>query len=130
MSKMVTFRLNKIVRDKLPDTMRAEGQQIEVAQLEGREKTQALINNLVEEARELDPGLPTYGEELADVAQAIQDLVTDSGIDVESIRREKFVKKGRFSKGMFVTKITLLATDKWVGYYRKEPLKYVEERDY
>ena len=128
-SEKVVFHLNKLVRAKLPDDMRARGQQPEVRQLEGREKTLAKIAKLLEEAGELDPDSPTYPEELADVLQIVTELVRDcSGEDVEKIRREKLAKKGGFDAGLFVTKLVLDPDDEWVEYYRREPEKYPEER--
>ena len=126
----VTFHLDKLVRGKIPDDMRAKGQQPEVIQLEGREKTLAKIAKLIEEARELDPDSPTYAEELADVLQIVMELERDYGSEtVEAIRREKLANKGGFDAGLFVTKLVLDQSDEWVDYYRQDPEKYPEEKN-
>ncbi len=132
---MPTFRLNKLVRDKLPDVYDELGQQVRARRLIGRELLVALRSKLIEETAET----PVDGEdrqaiveELGDAAQARKDLQVVLGIsdeEIEAARQRKFERKGGFSEGIFVETIMLDDDDKWVEYYRSEPDKYEEIHD-
>ena len=126
MSKIV-FHLNKLVRDKLPNNMRAMGQMPKVRTLEGSEKVKAQVAKLLEEVQELDVDSPTLAEELADVKQIVSDLEASLDKDIETLRIQKLDAKGGFSEGQFVTTLTLRADDPWVDYYRNDQSKYPEE---
>lgn len=128
MAKRIVFHLNKLIRTKLLDVIVGLGQEPEVKVLEGKDKIRAIIVKIIEEAQELDPDSPSYSEELADVLQAVTDLVDESEEDVEAIRLSKLAEKGGFRQGIFISKLALKPNDKWVDYYRKEPQKYPEEK--
>ena len=128
MSESVTFHLNKLVRDKLPDAMRQMGQEPEVKTLSGEELQRALIAKVGEELAELDPDSPEYKKELADLKQAVIDLIALSDPDeIERLRLEMLEKKGGFETGAYISRLTLRPDDEWIEYYRREPQKYPEE---
>ena len=124
----VTFGLHKLVRDKLPAMMREMGQEPEVVTLEGEELQQALIAKVGEELAELDPNALSYQKELADLLQAVKDLIAVSGDEakVEELRQADVQKRGGFLAGQYIASLHLAADDKWVAYYRREPNKYPE----
>ncbi len=124
----VTFGLHKLVRDKLPAMMREMGQEPEVVTLEGEELQQALIAKVGEELAELDPNAPSYQKELADLSQAVKDLIAVSGGEakVEELRQADVQKRGGFLTGQYIASLHLAADDEWVAYYRREPNKYSE----
>ncbi len=124
----VTFGLNKLVRDKLPEIMREMGQEPEVVTLEGWELQRALIDKVREELAELDPDAPSYQKELADLLQAVQDLIAASGDEakVEELRQADIKNRGGFLAGQYIASLRLAAGDEWIAYYRSEPDKYPE----
>lgn len=129
---MPTFRFNKIVRDKLPLLYDELDQTITWKILGKDARRLALIaDKLPEEADEYCAAVTPEGrlQELADMRQIIADAAEADGFtmeDVERVCKEKFDKKGGFSKGVYVEMITLNEDDKWVKYYRAEPKKYPE----
>lgn len=128
MHDKVVFRLNKLVRDKLPNMMEELGQLPEVTTLSGLELKQALIRKIAEELSELDPEADDYQKELADLNQAVKDLNEISGGEetIEAIRHELLDKKGGFRSGQYITNLALSRDDEWVEYYREEPERYPE----
>lgn len=129
---MPKFIFNKLVRDKMPLIYNEYKQKIHLRKLNQKELIVALKEKLIEEAQEIPVADGTHEEiveELADVEQLIDDIrshlaITDDEITVAKI--EKFTKKGGFINGIFVESIELSDEDKWVEYYRNEPLKYPE----
>ena len=104
------------------------GQEPEVLKLTGEDLRQKMVDNLLEEVAELDPSSSSFYEELADVKQATEDLLTlVDGEEVERLRLEKREERGDFSDGFYISKLVLDSNDEWVEYYRREPEKYKEE---
>jgi dUTP pyrophosphatase len=129
MEGRVTFHLDKLVRDKLPDMMREMGQEPEVIQLQGDAHIQALIAKVAEELAELDPSSPSFATELSQVKQAVKDLIDISVGDeeIERLRLEDVEKRGGFKEGLYISTLHLQPDDEWVEYYRQEPEKHREE---
>ncbi len=127
---LVEFRLDKLVRDKLPDMMRELGQNPYVTTLHGIDHVRALIAKVAEELAELDPNDESFYKELSQVKQALMDLValTTADDEIEQLRLDDLEKRGGFSAGYFVATLQLQPDDPWVEYYRKEPKKYRERK--
>lgn len=128
---MPTFIFNKLIRDKLKDEYVKLDQKATYKELNGTELFEELKQKIIEEANEI----PTSGPrkdiiaELGDVQQVIDDMAKRVGItneEIETAKRVKFEKKGGFSEGLFVEKVTLKDNDEWVQYYRKYPEKFEE----
>ena len=123
---MPTFKLNKLVRDKLVDDYVKCNQQAEYEKLTLIEQKSELIRKIAEEVSEINIG-DTNDQilsEIADIQQAIDDFNKLCGISseqVESKKQSKFDKKGGFSGGNYVTTIKLTDDDEWVKYYREHP---------
>lgn len=123
---MPSFKLNKLVRDKLVDDYIKCNQQAEYKKLSSAEHKSELIRKIIEEVGEIksDNSSDEIISEIADIKQAIDDyaeLCDISSEQIESKKQLKFNKKGGFSGGNYVTTIKLADGDEWVDYYRKSP---------
>ena len=92
----------KLVRDKIPQIIRAEGGEPVVRIAEAGEYRELLRAKLVEEAGEVataDDGHAS--EELADVLEVVLALAADLGLDaggLEKLRAAKAADRGSFSE--------------------------------
>lgn len=129
---MPRFKLNKLIRDKLPTDYEKAGQKAVYRKLTLPEHKAELIRKIIEEASEIninDDNEEITGE-IADIQQVLDDLVFVFGIDqkqIDIIKQIKNEKKGGFRDGAFVDTLELTDTDEWVSYYRKRPDIFPEE---
>jgi len=128
---MPTFKLNKLVRDKLVEEMKAKGQKPEVTVLSGASYQQALKEKLIEEFQEISVGnaKDDVVGELADVYEALDCLMISLGVSAEAVaakREKKNAKVGSFRSGDYVGDLELKDDDEWVDYYRQEPDRFPE----
>lgn len=128
---MPTFRLAKLVRDKLPQIYAELGQQITTRQLSPAEFRDALREKLIEEATEPFDATDDQAvlAELADIQQVLDDLVAQYGFSRDQLaaaQQQKLTKKGGFKNAVFVETVTCADDDPWVEYYRKEPERFPE----
>jgi predicted house-cleaning noncanonical NTP pyrophosphatase (MazG superfamily) len=129
---MPTFKLNKIIRDKLVVEYERLGQKAKYKKLSPVEHKKELIRKIIEEASEIDvnDSLEKTAGEIADVQQALRDLASLCGVgndQIEIIRQAKFDRKGGFAGGNYVTTLTFANDDEWVEYYRERPDVFLEE---
>lgn len=129
---MPKFKLNKLVRDKLPVDYERTGQKATYRQLTPFEHKSELIRKIIEEASEIN--IYNSNEEIvgeiADIQQVLDDLAFVCGIDqgqINLIKQAKNDKKGGFKAGSFVDTLELADDDEWVQYYRKRPDVFPEE---
>ena len=104
--------VGKLVRDRIPEIMRAEGKSPDVEHISGESLRSALKDKLVEEAVELreaaDLSSDKSGdirEELADVLEVVDALADVYDLDREEIRaaqRKKRADRGGFKQGYFL----------------------------
>jgi predicted house-cleaning noncanonical NTP pyrophosphatase (MazG superfamily) len=98
----------KLVRDLIPDIIRASGRDPEIRYLTGAELLAALGAKLCEEAREAAEAVgsrPQLVEELADVHEALAALMGATGITGEEViaaAREKLRERGGFDTGVWL----------------------------
>ena len=97
---------NKLVRDKIPEIIAADGKQANTRILDNKEYRIELIKKLQEEAKELaeDPS----AEELADIKELLMAIRETLGIHagaLEDVRRRKAAKNGRFKKKIFLESV-------------------------
>lgn len=85
-------KYNKLVRDKIPEIIRADGKECEIRIAEGKEKYELLEKKLMEEVDEFleDKNL----EELADVMEVLFGLAREIGYSEEDLIRKREEKKG------------------------------------
>lgn len=129
---MPIFKLNKLIRDKLPMFYESIGEKANLRVLKKDEHTIALINKIIEEVGEIPTENITKKkliEEIADIQQAIDDLEKLHGIsaaDIAKVQKAKNEYKGGFSKGIFIETLELQENDTWIDYYRAEPDRFPE----
>ena len=100
---------NKLVRDKIPEIIRASGNQCEISTLNDVEYIEALKQKLLEEANEVAIAPPEeLAEELADVMEVIDALMAAAGIEPEKVKEIQQVKRSQ--RGGFDNRIKLLWT--------------------
>jgi predicted house-cleaning noncanonical NTP pyrophosphatase (MazG superfamily) len=97
---------NKLVRDKIPEIIKANGENPKTRVLSTDEYFDELIKKLCEEAEELraEPGL----EELADVQEvvnAILDFLHEDQQALEKMRVDKAGKRGAFKQKLFLESV-------------------------
>lgn len=101
---------NKLVRDKIPEIIRDSGNHCEIKTLSNLDYIEALKHKLVEEAQEVVIAKPEeLPQELADVMEVIDTLMTTMGIEPEKVR--EIQKEKRSQRGGFDNKIKLLWTE-------------------
>lgn len=96
---------NKLVRDKVPSNVERGGEVVRKTNLSGDFKLKALRDKLIEEAFEvLDATVQdSIVEELADVSEVIDGIVSQLGIKRDEVRKrqdEKRRKAGGFKEGL------------------------------
>ena len=97
--------VGKLVRDQIPEIMRREGRHPEVEQINGDRLRTALKDKLIEEADELQHA-EDITEELADVLEVIEALITAYNLDperVNTIKTDKKNNRGGFTAGWYLT---------------------------
>jgi predicted house-cleaning noncanonical NTP pyrophosphatase (MazG superfamily) len=103
MSKKV---YNKLVRDKIPEIIRADGKQLKSRILDDAEHLEALLKKLEEECAELKEARNV--EELADVHEvliALSDALGISREELEKVRRDKAASRGGFQQKIFLEEV-------------------------
>lgn len=108
-------KFNKLVRDKIPDSIMARGENVAVYKLDGEALIAALRTKLIEEAFEVADAKTTVqiSEELADVREVMAALTKKLEISdemIEKIRREKNKKRGAFEDGWMLAKTSLASS--------------------
>ena len=98
---------NKLVRDKIPEIIIANGENPITYTLNADEYTQELYRKLKEEVNEFlqDENV----EELADILEVIHGIAASKQLtfeDLEKVRIEKRNKRGGFEKRIFLKKAT------------------------
>lgn len=99
-------KYNKLVRDKIPDIIRAKGEKPMTRVLAEKEYLGALIKKLKEEVAEFEAN-PSV-EELADIKEvtiAIREALGIHAGVLEDARRQKADTNGRFKKRIFLEKV-------------------------
>ena len=101
---------NKLIRDRIPEIIRQAGRECEVETMSLKDYHQALLNKLVEEAKEAVEADPdNLVEELADVYEVIDAIIANLGIDKDTVLTKQGQK--RQNKGGFTKKLRLLWTE-------------------
>ena len=97
---------NKLVRDRIPEIIKADGKECETEIASGIEKQELLEKKLLEEVNEYieDKNL----EELADIMEVLFGLANELGYNEEELlkkRRDKLVERGGFKEGIVLKKV-------------------------
>ncbi|MEV6985600.1 nucleoside triphosphate pyrophosphohydrolase [Sphaerisporangium sp. NPDC051017] len=110
MSQQQTIMYGKLVRDRIPDIIEAEGCTAEVRVLDESELVPALTAKLAEEAEELRQAEPAdrLGE-LADIYEVMAALAETLGFSERQIQEaasHKRAERGGFSRRLWLDKVT------------------------
>ena len=101
---------NKLVRDRIPEIIAAEGRDYATEIMEDAEYRQSLLAKLVEEAREVTEAEPDeLIKELADLYEVIDALLVAFNLDKDAILNIQ--QKRRDERGGFEGQIKLLWAD-------------------
>ena len=104
--EMEIIEYNKLVRDKIPEIIEADGKTAITMSIDGLKLKQALVKKLTEEGEEYLEGLET--EEIADLLEILHGLMEAQGVsyeEVERIRLSKKEERGGFSEGLIFRKV-------------------------
>lgn len=129
---MTKFEMNKLVRDAIPDKMRAENQAPIYRVVTGQELQRALLEKLKEEADEALAVLDDdkeFASEVADIQEVLDALLAARSISLAQLdeaKSEKRTRRGGFEKGYYIETITLDDNNEWGQYYRDQPARYHE----
>jgi predicted house-cleaning noncanonical NTP pyrophosphatase (MazG superfamily) len=121
------FRVEKLIRDKLPAIMRAQGLTVHDRRLEDDEYRAALVAKLAEEAAEAggaagDPR--ALLEELADVTEVILALLAAHGFtpaQLEAVRLAKREQRGGFDERVYNAAVSAPDGAPALNYYIGRP---------
>ena len=99
-------RSGKLVRDGIPDIIRADGGNPQVVILDGDNYTVSLRSKLLEEVEELLSAPPEKRiEEIADVVEVLYAIAEDLGLDWDTVQAERLRK--RCERGGFEGRVWL-----------------------
>lgn len=123
------FRLEKLVRDRIPEIMAETGNAVEVLTLDHKAHINALKEKLKEEVEEVfrAKSREEIIEEIADVAEVLDALALKLSIrksEIEEKKRNKSIKKGGFDRGIFVKTVELPSDSLLAMRFLEEPGKY------
>jgi predicted house-cleaning noncanonical NTP pyrophosphatase (MazG superfamily) len=97
---------NKLVRDRIPEIIEADGLVAETSNLSSGELINHLMDKIFEEAEELKLASAREREkELSNVLEILRSIAEESGIkwaDVEKTMNKRAEKRGRFKRGIFL----------------------------
>lgn len=129
---MITFKMKKLVRDKIPQIIKGQGGIITRKILNTEEFFKELKEKLVEEAKELgEVELKNKEEltnELADVKLLMDYLMRIAKIENKELLeviKSKSNKVGDFKKRIYIETVKLPDNSDWVGYYRKKKFEEI-----
>ncbi len=103
---MEIIEYNKLVRDKIPEIIEADGKTPIIKSIDGLKLKQALVKKLTEEGEEYLESLET--EEIADLLEILHGLMEAQGVsyeEVERIRLSKKEERGGFSQGLILREV-------------------------
>ena len=125
------FRVEKLIRDRLPQIMRDQGLTVFDRRMETDEFIARLKDKLVEEAREAAASgdRADLVEELADLAEVIAALTTAAGItqdEIEALRLKKRIERGGFDDRVFNAAVEASDGTPPIDYYLARPDQYPE----
>ena len=126
------FKVDKLIRDKLPATMQAQGLTIFTRRLDDAEFVARLKDKLVEEACEARAASSRAEliDELADLREVMLALAAAGGISEDEIESRRLAK--REERGGFDDRVHNAAVEgdegcAAVAYYLARPVQYPQE---
>ena len=125
------FKVDKLIRDNIPDVLRLRGISVDERVMETDEYIQRLKEKLVEEGREVltANSLSEIEEELADVMEVFHSLVSVLGVSFEEVEKKRIAKgevSGRFERRIYCAKIEVAISNPAIDYCASRPEEYPE----
>jgi len=131
MTRKYRFKVDKLIRDKMPEIMRSYGIALYERVMGESEYKERLRDKILEEAKEVcaAKNQPEIKEELADLLEVIHALALSEGLSYEEVEEERLKK--RHEKGSFLGRIhsafsEMDADHQYISYYLSEPERYPE----
>ncbi|MGH6997559.1 MAG: hypothetical protein ACREEO_05150 [Phenylobacterium sp.] len=125
------FRVQKLIRDRLPEIMRGQGLAVFDRRLDDAEFVVALGEKLVEEAHEARLASPDeIAGELADVLEVVHALAQVHGLslqEVEAARQAKRAERGGFDARVYNAAVEAADGLPAAAYYLARPTQYPRE---
>ncbi len=131
MSQRYRFKVDKLIRDKLPQIMRESGVQLFERVMEEEEYLKRLKDKLLEEAKEViaSSSPKEIGEEMADLLEVMLALLKVYRIDfakVSQTAEQKRAERGGFDGRIYSPLVEVGAAHPLLEYYRARPDQYRE----
>ncbi len=131
MTQTHRFKVDKLIRDKMPKIMRASGIQVFERVMENDEYLRRLKEKILEEAKEViaSESDKEMREELADLMEVMLALAKVYGMefgDIQQAAEQKRVEKGGFDNRIYNAFVEIEADNLSLGYYRARPDQYPE----
>ena len=126
------FRVDKLIRDKLPAIMEAQGLTVFARRLDDAEFLQRLKDKLVEESLEARTAAARAEliDELADVREVMRALAEASGVsedEIETRRQAKRDERGGFDARIYNAAVEGDEGSVGAAYYLARPGQYPQE---
>lgn len=98
---------NKLIRDKIPEIITANGQKPAVSTLNDDDYKLALLDKLVEEAQELKESNGDIGEraDVAEVLRAIDKAYAMPDDEIQRVVKEKRKERGAFERRLYLKSV-------------------------
>lgn len=131
MNKLRRFKVDKLIRDKIPEITLIDGVDTFTRELGPDEYIKRLNDKLIEEAKEVIQAKDKIeiAEELADVLEVINAISIVNNLsfaDIEDARLKKKAEKGGFEKGVYCSFIEMPSDHQKVSYYLSRANEYPE----
>lgn len=131
MTERLRFRVEKLIRDKLPEIMRGQGLAVFDRRLDDAAFVEALKTKLAEEAIEARDAATRdeLAEELADLSEVVMALMAATGVtaaEIEDKRLAKRAERGGFDARVYNAAVEGAPDLPAVAYYLARPLQYPE----
>ncbi len=129
MTKTYRFKVNKLIRDKVPSIMISDAIRMCTRVMNKVEYIESLKDKLLEEANEVIVArdVDNLKEEIADlleVMKAICLFYQVSWQEIEQVRNKKRKAKGGFSNAIYSDFVEMESSNQNVDYYLNQPNKY------
>lgn len=131
MIKNRCFKVDKLIRDKVPNYLRNRNVQTNERVMDHDEYLDRLRNKLFEEVKEVidAKNKEELTEELGDVLEVMLAYAKESDIPFEAIDKARIRKKneyGGFEAKIYNASVELNSDDDYVNYFLSNPEKYPE----
>jgi predicted house-cleaning noncanonical NTP pyrophosphatase (MazG superfamily) len=126
------FKFNKLVRDGIKPEMESKGVKVSYKILKTKQEyITHLLLKLEEESQEAlkDLNLEELKKELADIQEVVDAIKVELEVPDEvlnSERRRKNAKAGKFDTRTFIDTVEVPDDYPWINYYLESPDKYPE----